>query len=273
MIALPGNMLITANGNNLVIKGDLGRRTLVARLDPKVERPELQTFDYDPKADAKARRPELVAAVLTVLCAYHVAGRPDRPPPLANFENWSDLVRGALMWLQFADPVKTMERTRRKDPLLQDVETVLVQVLEGFGLNRQFTVPELIRKAGVAGDWSDKAHAGLRAALEPWPTRTGGSTAAGWGTGSRSTRGVWSTSQRMTSLRPSTSLNSARSGRVSPFGAWCRSRKGNRATMTRPEGLLRTAVLRGRRSRREGRRSKASNGKGLKPGIRRGLNS
>ena len=83
--------LITATGNNLVIKGDLTRRSVVCRLDPKVERPELRQFTYDPIADAKDNRGELVAAALTILRAYHVAGRPNRPPRLQSFEQWSDI--------------------------------------------------------------------------------------------------------------------------------------------------------------------------------------
>ena len=56
--------LFTATGNNLVIKGDLTRRAVVCRLDPKVERPELRQYAYDPIADAKENRGELVAAAL-----------------------------------------------------------------------------------------------------------------------------------------------------------------------------------------------------------------
>ena len=104
--------LITATGNNLVIKGDLTRRSVVCRLDPKVERPELRQYGYDPIADAKDNRGELVGAALTILRAYHVAGRPNRPPRLQSFEQWSDTVRGALVWLGAGDPAATMDRLR-----------------------------------------------------------------------------------------------------------------------------------------------------------------
>jgi hypothetical protein len=53
-----------------------------------------------------------------VLRAYHVAGRPNKPPALGGFNRWSDLVRGALMWLGEADPVETMHEVRAKDPKL-----------------------------------------------------------------------------------------------------------------------------------------------------------
>ena len=39
--------LITATGNNLRLVGDLTHRSLIGRLDPKTERPELRQFDYD----------------------------------------------------------------------------------------------------------------------------------------------------------------------------------------------------------------------------------
>jgi hypothetical protein len=38
----------TATGNNLKLVGDLTRRAIVARLDPKTDRPELRQFDYEP---------------------------------------------------------------------------------------------------------------------------------------------------------------------------------------------------------------------------------
>ena len=97
MIVVQTMAVHTAAGNNLIIKGDLTRRSVVSRLAPKVAQPELRDFAYDPIADAKENRGELVAAVLTVLMAYHVAGRPNRPtPPLQSFVPWSNTVRAAL---------------------------------------------------------------------------------------------------------------------------------------------------------------------------------
>jgi hypothetical protein len=147
MPTVQANALFTATGNNLVIKGDLTRRTLVGRLDPRVERPELTTFTYNPIADAKVNRAEIVVAVLTMLRAYNVAGRPNRPPTLANFGAYSDLVRGALMWLGVADPIKTMERTRAKDPVLRDLKAVMGQWFEVVGVSKDVTVADVIRVA------------------------------------------------------------------------------------------------------------------------------
>jgi hypothetical protein len=125
--------LLTSTGNNLIVKGDLTRRSVIGRLDPKTERPELRQFDYDPIADAKANRGELVAAALTILRAYHVAGRPNRPPRLQSFEQWSDLVRGSLIWLKAGDPVATMDRLRKRDPALASLTAVLHAWSAAFG--------------------------------------------------------------------------------------------------------------------------------------------
>ena len=89
-----------------MIRGDLTRRTLRCRIDAKVEQPENRVFSNDPVEEARKARPALVVAALTILRAYHVAGRPQKPNPLGSFEAWSDLVRGALMWLGAADRVE-----------------------------------------------------------------------------------------------------------------------------------------------------------------------
>jgi putative DNA primase/helicase len=135
-----------ANGNNLVIEGDLIRRTLLCQIDAKVELPETRVFDRDPVAFVKANRPALVVAVLTILRAYHVAGRPGRPAPLGSFETWSDLVRGALIWLECADPVDTMKTIREADPVVANIKMVMSAWRETFA-REPLTVSQVIKAA------------------------------------------------------------------------------------------------------------------------------
>jgi putative DNA primase/helicase len=139
---------VVATGNNLKIAGDMTRRSLVSRLDPKVERPELRTgFKIsDLIGFTKKNRPELVVAVLTILRAYHVAGYPDAPPKLGSFEEWSDRVRGALMWLGEADPVETMEEIRGDDPELAGMRAVMNAWRETFH-GQSVTVSKVIKAA------------------------------------------------------------------------------------------------------------------------------
>lgn len=124
---MPTNVMVTVTGNNLSVEGDMTRRTLLCRLDPKVERPELREFGFDPVEKAKADRGKLLVAALTILRAYHVAERPRQISPLGSFGEWSDLVRSALLWLGQADPVDTMEKSRANDPKLERLRAVMVQ--------------------------------------------------------------------------------------------------------------------------------------------------
>ena len=107
---------VFATGNNLVLKGDVTRRALVAVLDPRLDRPELRQFQSKPTEVVFADRGSFIAAALTVVAAYIQAGQPNKLPPLASFEAWSDTIRSALVWLGRADPVETMKRVIDEDP-------------------------------------------------------------------------------------------------------------------------------------------------------------
>jgi hypothetical protein len=71
--------MIFANGNNLVLVGNLVRRALLCSMDAKVERPELRTFNIDAKNMARANRARLIVATLTILrAAKWLAGLAER---------------------------------------------------------------------------------------------------------------------------------------------------------------------------------------------------
>jgi hypothetical protein len=137
---------ITATGNNLILLGDLTRRAIMCRLNPNCERPELRLFDRDPVAHAKAHRLALVAAALTILRAYIVAGRPGKRVALGSFDAWSDLVRGALLWVGCADPIDSMEAVRESDPSRARLATVMTQWQAIVGPDR-VTAAEIIKRA------------------------------------------------------------------------------------------------------------------------------
>jgi hypothetical protein len=147
-----------ATGNNLVLIGDLIRRAILCRLDPKCERPETRVFDRDPVAHAKASHPALVTAGLTILRAYIAAGQPAKPARLGSFEDWSDLVRGTLIWLGCADPVESMESIRECDLSLARLGAVMSQWRAVIGAERA-TAGDIIKRA------SDFAHPDFREAL------------------------------------------------------------------------------------------------------------
>ncbi len=146
LVEVPSNAAIYATGNNLTLVGDMTRRALVCRLDPQCERPEVRVFTSDPLAVVAGRRGEFIAAALTVLRAYWVAGRPGRLPPLGSFTTWSDTVRSAVVWLGEADPVETMEAVRASDPALDALSATLNAWRAVIGIER-VSVGEVIRRA------------------------------------------------------------------------------------------------------------------------------
>jgi hypothetical protein len=118
MATVSTNALFTANGNNLKVKGDTHRRIIACRMDAG-ERPEERKFRVpNLLAMVADRRPEFVAAGLTILRAFEVAGRPgvEQLQPFGSFEEWSARVRGALVWLDEADPCLSRERMREEEP-------------------------------------------------------------------------------------------------------------------------------------------------------------
>jgi putative DNA primase/helicase len=147
----------TATGDNLRLVGDLTRRAVIARLDPKTDRPEIRQFDYDPLIDARENRAELVAAALTILKAYCVAGMPGSPPRLQGFTEWSDPARGALKWIGLGDPAVAQDKQRENDPKLTTLIRVAMAWGRAFGPDRT-AVSEAVEKTEAkrrAGTWED----------------------------------------------------------------------------------------------------------------------
>jgi hypothetical protein len=119
-----------ANGNNLVFKGDVTRRVVICRLDPRHDNPAKRTFfTFDAATLARECRPQLVVDGLTMFRAYIAAGRPlaGKVDKLGSFEEWT-LVRELLIWLGQPDPVATQEHVLQDDPDKQ----AFIEMLEAW---------------------------------------------------------------------------------------------------------------------------------------------
>jgi hypothetical protein len=129
-------------GNNVCLVGDTVRRVLHVRLESLEENPEERSgFGHpDLRGHVLANRGRLLSAALTILRAYHVAGRPaQKLGPWGSFEGWSDLVRGAVVWCGLPDPGATREELRRvANPEREAVSALLAGIRgldpEGQGL-------------------------------------------------------------------------------------------------------------------------------------------
>jgi hypothetical protein len=160
MLRLPTNILWTATGNNLVFHGDLPSRALICRIDPQVERPEERHFTIaDLPSHLREHRKRLVAAALTILRAYCVAGRPRQAvKPWGGFTQWSREIREPLVWLGMADPCVTREQIVASDPEREITAEVFHAWSAAFG-DKALLAREVIAAA------CDGAHEELRQAL------------------------------------------------------------------------------------------------------------
>jgi hypothetical protein len=148
--SLPTSATLLATGNSLVIGGDMTRRVLLVALDPGVERPEHRHFAFDPIVFAMEHRAKLVCAALTILRAFFVSKVGRQAPPLGSFEQWSDTVRSALLWLGEPDPCDVMKRARETDPKLQELREVLhswYSVLRDEAVRTQDVIREASRQS------------------------------------------------------------------------------------------------------------------------------
>jgi hypothetical protein len=136
-----------ATGNNVSIEGDLVRRVLVSRIDPRCERPEERTFERpNLLANVGEHRGELISAALTVLRAYVVAGRPDQSlKPFGSFEDWSEMIRAPLVWLGEADPCLSQAGLTKNDPLREAHAGILHAWVTVYG-HAPITCAEIVRQ-------------------------------------------------------------------------------------------------------------------------------
>lgn len=168
IIRLLTNMLWTATGNNLAFRGDLAVRVVMCRLDARMERPEERHFAIpDLPGYLLERRPRLIQAALTVLRAYHVAGRPDQSlAPWGGFGEWSATIRAALVWLGQADPCATRQHVIADDPDRERTGALLAAWHRVFE-DRGVPVAEVIERTGADHDLREAVLAVAAAKADP----------------------------------------------------------------------------------------------------------
>lgn len=100
-----------ATANNLQIRGDTARRCCHIRLECHDEKPEERSGFKYPWLLMKVRKERewLLRSSLTILRAFFVAGCPQDPAMVrwGSFQEWSDIVRSAIVWCGYADPGET----------------------------------------------------------------------------------------------------------------------------------------------------------------------
>jgi hypothetical protein len=131
ILRLPSLAVWSATGNNIGVRGDMVRRTVPIRLEPKQENPEERTGLRDLEAFVLQNRGQLLSDALTVLRGYLAAGSPHADvPDLGSYGGWS-MVRRALVHAGAADPCEGMADFREANDEKSEEHDA---ILDGFEL-------------------------------------------------------------------------------------------------------------------------------------------
>jgi hypothetical protein len=148
----PMNVVFFASGNNMVFRGDMARRVLPIDLDPKMEKPEERDhFQHSPLLPWLVQeRPRLVTATLTILKAYFVAGCPSASvKPFGSFEQWSDLIRQAVVWAGEADPNESRKNLEAESDPQYEALAILLGTWEKCYKQTSMTLKQVIQDIGL----------------------------------------------------------------------------------------------------------------------------
>ncbi|TDG11656.1 hypothetical protein E2F43_18265 [Seongchinamella unica] len=126
-IRVPVCCTLAATGNNLTVRGDMTRRTLLTQLDAGVEHPERRTFKQkDLVGHVRKNRSKLLTALFTILKGYQQSGcTAFDDERLGRFERWSEMVCHPIQWLELPSPALSQERLRQSDPEAENLAALL----------------------------------------------------------------------------------------------------------------------------------------------------
>jgi hypothetical protein len=158
-----------ATGNNVVLLADTARRVAHIRLESPLEHPEeREGFKFpDLREYVRENRTALLAAALTILRGYCAAGRPAQNlKPWGSFEEWSKLVRSAVVWCGLKDPGESRKELRdRSDQEAGALQAILGGIEYLDSLKTGLTVSEIIKRLNPPRDKTEQAPADEHTAL------------------------------------------------------------------------------------------------------------
>lgn len=157
ILQVPNDTVWFVTGNNMTLAPDTAERCLNVRLHTSEERPQLRSGFRYPEllTTANEYRDKLLGAALTLMRAYILAGKPEvEMEPWGGFEQWSHLVRGALIWSGLPDPAATRRELEDEADIGKFMATNL---LEGWAqLQEEVSAPNGLTSVEVcellAGD-------------------------------------------------------------------------------------------------------------------------
>ena len=171
MVPLNSVAFISLTGNGLNVSEDLARRFLSCNFDAQMEDPESRPFAPGYLDRIQARRPELLAAALTIWRWGRQNPKDmSRGLRLGSFETWTEWVRDPLLTLGCADPVQRIQDAKASDAnrmqvyelfdtwyehhhdhtrAAKDLHEDVVAIADPAGRGRQYLATVLAKLAGT----------------------------------------------------------------------------------------------------------------------------
>ena len=136
--------LFLSSGNNVGPIKDMTRRCITINLDPACETPATRAFQRPNLVrDVLEERGRYVAAALTIVRAWILAGQPRAPgKALAGFGAWADYCAHPLRWLGLPDPTASVFEAMADDPDRDTLNRLLIVWEVVFG-----KTPTMVREA------------------------------------------------------------------------------------------------------------------------------
>lgn len=163
MLRLQPSAFWMATGQNLTVSADMVRRSVIARIDPGIERPELSEFQKpDLIGWVREHRMEILSRLYTILRAHAQHGFPHgegAAPRLGSFGGWARRVAGLCMWVGHGNPMKSQDVMYSDDPMRARRATLLDAIYDW-----QESVTAQGAEVNRAGDRN-------KATGTPWPVR------------------------------------------------------------------------------------------------------
>lgn len=149
-VEAPNHLTTVAIGNQMRVLGDLRRRTVLVELESDLADPSSRSgFRHaDLKGYVTDHRGELLSSVLTILRAWHLAGRPAGEVIIGSFERWAELVGGVLEFLGITGFGTNRDATNSLDDDALEFGWHLAALVEVFGAT-EFQVDTVLASFNV----------------------------------------------------------------------------------------------------------------------------
>ena len=159
---VPNRMMVILTGNNISLQGEMPRRILISRIDPKSEKPFARSFDLDPYKYCHDHRQSMIVAALTLIRAYLSNGCSTVVSgSLASFEDWDAWVRRTVIYANelkpgmFGDVMEVVKANQATDPEQDALIAVLAAWEDLYGA-KAITVSELLLGLKEIGNGGEK---------------------------------------------------------------------------------------------------------------------